>query len=117
MKKMGEKKKILIIKRNGNLEEFDPERIEKTFRQLEEELSLKGYLVFSPLVYNQSGDMPACGVERKEMLDIEAKLKINHSDLVLVVDCGGYIGKSTKDQIEHAKLLNKPVLYYSKGDL
>lgn len=29
MKKMGEKKKILIIKRNGNLEEFDPERIKK----------------------------------------------------------------------------------------
>lgn len=92
-------------------------KFEEVFRQLEKELSLKGYLVFSPLVYNQSGSIPSCGVDKKEILDIEAKLKINHSDLVLVVDCDGYIGKSTKEQIEHAKLLNKTILYYSNGDV
>lgn len=92
-------------------------KFEQIFRTLEEKLSLKGYLVFSPLVYNQSGDNPKCGIDHKKILDTEAKLKINHSDIVFVVDKNGYIGSSTKDQIEHAKLLNKPILYYSNGDI
>lgn len=87
------------------------------FRELEESLTLKGYLVFSPLVYNQSGDKPGCGEKEKEIIDIATKLKINHSDLVVVVDVDGYIGKSTRAQEEHALLLNKRVLYYSKGEV
>lgn len=89
-------------------------RFESTFRELEKDLTLKGYLIFSPLVYNQSGEIPECGEKEKEIIDIATKLKINHSDIVLVVDVDGYIGKSTKEQVEHAMLLNKPVLYYSK---
>ena len=89
-------------------------RFESIFRELEKVLTLKGYLVFSPLVYNQSGEVPGCGEKEKEIIDIATKLKINHSDIVLVVDEDGYIGKSTADQVKHALLLNKPVLYYSK---
>ena len=92
-------------------------RFEKIFRELERDLTLKGYLVFSPLVYNQTGEIPGCGVEEKKIIDIATKLKINHSDIVLVVDNDGYIGKSTSEQINHAFLLNKPVLYYSKGEV
>ena len=87
------------------------------FRELEEKLSINGYLVFSPLVYNQTGDNPECGEDVKKILDIEANLKSNISDIVFVVDKDGYIGNSTRKQIEHATLLNKTVLYYSKGDL
>lgn len=87
------------------------------FRELEEKLSIAGYLVFSPLVYNQTGDNPECGEEVKKILDIEANLKSNISDIVFVVDKDGYIGNSTRKQVEHATLLNKTVLYYSKGDL
>lgn len=92
-------------------------KYKSTFRKLEEELSLKGYLVFSPLIYNQSGDNPGCGKNSKIILDEVAKMKISRSDIVFVVDVDSYIGKSTKAQLEHAILLNKPVLYYSKGDV
>lgn len=92
-------------------------KFENTFRELEENLTLKGYLVFSPLVYNQSGDKPECGKKAKEIIDIATKLKINHSDIVVVVDVDGYMGKSTKAQRDHAIFLNKPVLYYSKGEV
>lgn len=93
-------------------------RYKDLFRELEGKLSINGYLVFSPLVYNQSGDNPECGRDVKEILDIEAKLKISKSDIVLVVDGeDGYVGSSTKAQIEHALLLNKTVLYYSKNEL
>lgn len=87
------------------------------FRELEEELSLKGYLVFSPMVYDQYGENPGCGNEAKALLDMAAKMKINYSHIVVVIDVDGYVGKSTSNQIDYAKLLNKPVLYYSKGEV
>ncbi len=91
-------------------------KYESLFRKLEEDFSLAGYLVFSPLVYTQSGNNPKCGIDKKEILDREAELKIQKSDLVFVVDQDGYIGSSTRKQLNHALLLNKPVFYYSKGD-
>ena len=78
---------------------------------------LKGYIVLSPLVYNQTGESPLCGEENKIILDYVQKEKIRQSDLVLVIDKDKYIGSSTKNQIEYAKFLNKRVLYYSKGDV
>lgn len=87
------------------------------FIEIEEELALKGYLVFTPSVYNQSGDKPGCGESTKKILDSACKLKISKSDIVFVVDVDGYTGSSTTDQIKWAKLLKKPVLYLSKGDI
>ena len=80
-------------------------------------MSIKGYIVLSPLVYNQTGENPLCGEENKIILDYVQKEKIRQSDLVLVIDKDKYIGYSTKNQIECAKFLNKRVLYYSKGDV
>ena len=91
-------------------------RFESIFRELEVSLSMKGYIVLSPLVYNQTGDVPSCGIENKVMLDYVQREKIRQSDLVLVIDKDKYIGSSTKNQIEYAKLLNKRILYYSKGE-
>ena len=38
-------------------------------------------------------------------------------DIEVWRDVDGYVGKSTSNQIDYAKLLNKPVLYYSKGEV
>ena len=92
-------------------------KFEKIFLDVEEKLALKGYLVFTPSVYNQSGEVPGCGVETKKILDTAIKMKVCRSDIVIVIDKDGYIGSSTKKQIEWAELLNKPVLYYSHGDV
>lgn len=92
-------------------------KFKKIFLDVEEKLALKGYLVFTPSVYNQSGEVPGCGVETKKILDTAVKMKVCRSDIVIVIDKDGYIGSSTKSQIEWAKLLNKPILYYSQGDV
>lgn len=88
-------------------------KFRKIFLDVEEKLALKGYLVFTPSVYNQSGEAPECGVETKKILDTATKMKVCRSDIVIDIGKDGYIG----NQIEWAKLLNKPVLYYSKGDV
>ena len=92
-------------------------RFEDTFRELEMDLSLKGFIVLSPLVYTQTGDKPLCGEENKIILDLVQKEKIRQSDVVFVVDKDNYIGNSTKQKIEYAELLNKKILYYSKEEL
>ena len=92
-------------------------KFKSVFRELEVSLSMKGYIVFSPLVYNQTGDIPLCGIENKVILDYVQKEKIRQSDLVLVIDKDNYVGSSTQKQLEYAKFLNKRVLYYSKGDV
>ena len=47
------------------------------------------------------------------MLDKIHKEKIKLSDAILVVNVNGYVGNSTKSEIEFAKSLNKEILYYT----
>ena len=104
---------VIVVIHGGGLVMGD-RKISRKFSRM---LAQKGYLVFSPLVYDQHGENPGCGSEAKALLDMAAKMKINYSHIVLVVDVDGYVGESTSKQIDYAKLLNKPVLYYSKGEV
>ena len=46
------------------------------------------------------------------MIDKMHKEKIKLSDAIVVVNVDGYIGSSTKSEIEYAKSLNKEIIYY-----
>lgn len=50
----------------------------------------------------------------KEIFDEMHKEKIKMSDTIFVVNVNGYIGNSTKKEIEFAKTLNKEILYLEK---
>ena len=47
----------------------------------------------------------------KEMLDDMHKRKIDMADEIFVVNVGGYIGSSTRSEIEYAIVHGKPVRY------
>ena len=47
----------------------------------------------------------------KEMLDDMHKRKIDMADEIFVINVGGYIGESTKSEIEYAKSHGKKVNY------
>jgi len=47
----------------------------------------------------------------KEQLDSLHRRKIDLADQVLVLNIGGYIGESTRDEIAYAKSIGKPVAY------
>ena len=47
----------------------------------------------------------------KEMLDDMHKRKIDLADEIFVINVGGYIGESTKSEIEYAKNTGKKVNY------
>ena len=54
--------------------------------------------------------------ETKAKLDELHKRKIDLADEILVIDVGGYIGESTRREIEYAKEHGKKVKYLSKEE-
>ena len=79
------------------------------FMKVQKELTLKGYIVISVGCFGHSGDVITD--EQKIMLDNMHKRKIDMADEIFVINVDGYIGESTKSEIEYAKSHNKKVNY------
>jgi hypothetical protein len=74
-------------------------------------LTLEGNIVISVGLFGHSGDNEVWEEKTKPMLDDMHKRKIDLSDEVFVINVGGYIGSSTRSEIEHALKTGKPVIY------
>ena len=81
------------------------------------DLSLKGIIVLKVDVWEDgtgiyerchNGDLQ----EAKKMLDEMHKAKIEMSDFIYVLNKNGYIGESTRSEIDYAKSLGKPIEYF-----
>lgn len=58
-----------------------------------------------------------CTAEQKIALDELHKRKIDLADEVLVLNVGGYIGDSTRSEIEYAEALGMPIRYLEPRSL
>ena len=88
------------------------------FLKAQKDLTLQGNIVISVGLFGHSGDSEVWEnmdegtlTKTKEMLDDMHKRKIDMSDEIFVINVGGYIGASTKSEIEYAKKNNKVVRY------
>ena len=79
------------------------------FMKVQQELSLDGNIVFTPNFLNNLKN--EINIETKKMLDEMHRQKIDMSDEVYVINFGGYIGESTKSEIEYAKANGKKIFY------
>ncbi len=93
-------------------------RFKDEFIQVQKDLTLQGYIVLTVGLFGHSGDKEVWeGMEEgtrtktKEMLDDMHKHKIDMSDEIFVINPGGYIGESTKSEIEYAKEHGKKIRY------
>ena len=91
------------------------------FLRVQKELTLKGYIVLSVGLFGHSGDNEVWEnmdegtlTKTKEMLDDMHKRKIDMSDEIFVINVNGYIGESTKSEIEYAIKNGKKVNYLEK---
>ena len=87
------------------------------FMRAQKELTLKGFIVITVGLFGHSGDDEAWTVGTKEMLDDMHKRKIDMADEIFVINVGGYIGSSTRSEIEYAKAHGKKVNYLEKVSL
>lgn len=81
------------------------------FMNVQKDLTLKGNIVISVGLFGHSGDDEVWTEGTKEMLDDMHKRKIDMADEIFVINKNGYIGESTKSEIEYAKKTNKKINY------
>ena len=74
-------------------------------------LTLEGNIVISVGLFGPSGDDEVWTENIKKMLDDMHKRKIDMADEIFVINKNGYIGSSTKSEIEYALKTNKKVNY------
>ena len=86
-------------------------RFKDAFIEAQKRLTLKGNIVISVGLFGHSGDNEVWGDGTKEMLDDMHKRKIDMADEIFVINVGGYIGASTRSEIEYAYATGKPVRY------
>jgi hypothetical protein len=94
-------------------------RFKKEFIEVQKKLTLKGHIVISVGLFGHSGDDEVWDgmdedtlTKTKEMLDDMHKRKIDMADEIYVINKGGYIGESTRSEIEYAKAHGKIINYY-----
>ena len=86
-------------------------RFKEQFLEAQKRLTLEGNIVISVGLFGHSGDDEVWTEGTKEMLDDMHKRKIDMADRIFVINVGGYIGKSTRSEIEYAKATGKTVDY------
>ena len=93
-------------------------RFKDQFMEAQKKLTLEGNIVISVGLFGHSGDQEVWEnmdegtlTKTKEMLDDMHKRKIDMADAIFVINVGGYVGSSTKSEIEYAIAHDKEVRY------
>lgn len=93
-------------------------KFKEEFLRVQKELTLQGKIVLSVGLFGHSGDNEiwegmAKGIltKTKLMLDEIHKRKIDMCDYIFVINKNGYIGESTKSEIEYAIKNGKGIKY------
>jgi hypothetical protein len=92
-------------------------RFYEEYQQANFELTMQGKIVLTVGFYPHSQEKAhsqnvGCTPEQKIALDELHKRKIDLADRVLVLNVGGYIGDSTRSEIEYTEAHGKPVIYW-----
>ena len=97
-------------------------RFKEAFIEVQKQLTLEGNIVISVGLFGHSGDSEVWEnmdegtfTKTKEMLDDMHKRKIDMADSIFVINVGGYIGDSTRSEIEYAKNNGKEVRYLEEA--
>lgn len=88
-------------------------KFKEDFLRVQKELSLKGTIVISVGVFGHADGEFGTTIteETKIMLDDMHKRKIDMADEIYVINKGGYIGSSTRSEIQYAKDTGKKIVY------
>ena len=89
-------------------------RFKDEFLETQKRLTLEGNIVISVGLFGHSGDNEVWKEGTKELLDDMHKRKIDMADEIFVINVGGYIGQSTRSEIEYALAHRKTVEYLEK---
>ena len=84
-------------------------RFKEDFERINKQLTLAGNIVISVACFGHAGDNFT--EEQKAMLDNIHKRKIDMADAIYVINKDGYIGSSTRSEIQYATRLGKQIIF------
>ncbi|MED3647793.1 hypothetical protein P4475_13470 [Halalkalibacterium halodurans] len=91
-------------------------KFKRQFEQASAYLTLKGHVVLSVGFFEQSEGIEITE-EQVQMFENIHRRKIEMSDEIFALDVDGYIGRSTRKEIEFATSKGMPIRYYSESEL
>ena len=86
-------------------------KFKEQYLEAQKRLTLDGNIVISVGLFGHSGDNEVWTEGTKAMLDDMHLRKIDMADEIFVINVGGYIGESTRSEIEYARQNGKAVRY------
>lgn len=86
-------------------------KFKEQYLEAQKRLTLEGNIVISVGLFGHSGDNEVWTEGTKAMLDDMHLRKIDMADEVFVINVGGYIGSSTRNEIKYAMDHGKEVRY------
>jgi hypothetical protein len=93
-------------------------RFEKETMEMAEALTLAGQIVLMVNCWSRKQDLHEpqnpFDVKIKDMLDDLHKDKIYMADYVFVMNINGYVGKSTRSEIDYANKIGKKIVFLEK---
>ena len=89
-------------------------RFSQAFQDANYQLTLKGCIVLSIGCVTHSDSELQITADQKIVLDALHLRKIELADEIFVLNVGGYIGESTRNEINYALKIGRPVLYLEK---
>lgn len=88
-------------------------KFKQEFLNVNKWLTLQGNVVISVGLFGQVDNEPIL-IEEKDLLDKVHFAKIDLADEIFVIDVNGYIGNSTRNEIEYSTKQGKNIRYFSK---
>lgn len=85
-------------------------KFKSDFLSAQRGLTLAGQIVIMPGVFGHADGGFINGDTKKKLDELHLK-KIDMSDMIMVINRDGYIGESTKREIEYAQSLGKQIRY------
>lgn len=85
-------------------------KFKEEYEEVNKELTLKGNIVLSCPIFHHSDNLTFSDKEISLLTDIHIA-RIDLCDEIFVINKNGYIGQSTKEEIEYARSINKKINY------
>lgn len=88
-------------------------KFEREFMLANAALTLQEHVVISLGIFGHARSIELAE-HQKRLLDNLHRRKIHMADMIFVIDVNGYIGSSTRSEIEYAQEIGHPVHYWSE---
>ena len=85
-------------------------KFKSVFNRVAQRISLKGHIVLTPHIFSHADNIELTEEKFQTLKKVQLD-KIAMSDAIIIINVDGYIGESTREEIEYAEKLNKEIIY------